>query len=87
MIIGTNQTPIQGPFQHSPGSHHEDTSQASAVSHLRDCSILRHLQHSLRRRTYFCSGGILTPFPFGVLQLGYTLGSANPQLINIAEEP
>ncbi len=31
--------------------------------------------------------GILTCFPFGVLQLGYALGPANPRLTNIAVEP
>jgi hypothetical protein len=41
----------------------------------------------LRCRVYSSSAGILTCFPFGVLQLGYVLGSANPQLIIIAEEP
>ena len=31
--------------------------------------------------------GILTYFPFVVLDLRYDLGPANPQLISIAEEP
>ena len=31
--------------------------------------------------------GILTGFPFGMLQLGHALGPANPRLTNIAVEP
>ena len=31
--------------------------------------------------------GILTCFPFDVLELGFALGPTNPQLTNIAEEP
>ena len=30
--------------------------------------------------------GILTCFPFGVLELRYVLGPTNPRLTNIAEE-
>ena len=82
-----DQTPIQGPFRPSPGSHHEDTPQASAVSHFRGWPVPKRRQNSLRRRAYFCSTGILTCFPFDAFQLGCTLGSTNPQLITIAEEP
>ena len=31
--------------------------------------------------------GILTSFPFDLLELRQALGSANPRLMNIAEEP
>ena len=41
----------------------------------------------LRRRTYFCSTGILTCFPFPSLQLGDWLGSTNPWLNCIVKEP
>jgi len=41
----------------------------------------------LRRRAYSFSSGILTAFPFDILLLGYDLGSTNPQLTIIAEEP
>ena len=35
---------------------------------------------ALRRRSYPSSTRILTCFPFSKLQLGFTLGPANPQL-------
>ena len=85
--MGISQTPIQGPFKPSPGSHRDDTPQASTLSHSRGWPVPKHCQRSLRCRAHSCSGGILTPFPFAILQLGYDLGSANPQLIIIAEEP
>ena len=38
-------------------------------------------------KAYHNSAGILTCFPFGQLVLDMPLGSTNPQLTNIAEEP
>ena len=40
-----------------------------------------------RRLSLYGSTGILTSFPFDPLELRRTLGSANPRLISIAEEP
>ena len=42
---------------------------------------------SLRCRTYHPGAGILTGFPFGMLQLGHALGPTNPRLISMAWEP
>ena len=42
---------------------------------------------ALKRQTLVSNGtGILTCFPFGVLELRYVLGPTNPRLTNIAEE-
>lgn len=49
-----------------------------------------HLPNSVKgkHRTYLHSTGILTSFPnVGYSELPQTLGSTNPQLTNVAEEP
>ena len=41
----------------------------------------------MRYRRYLGSTGILTGFPFDHLKLRMALGSTNPRLTNVAEEP
>ena len=57
-----------------------------APEKMRLCIRKCHIQ-GLRRRTYKNSSGILTGFPFAHVQLGVCLGSTNPRLTDIAEEP
>ena len=57
-----------------------------APDEMRSCIRKCHMQ-GLRCRTYKNSSGILTGFPFAHVQLGVCLGSTNPRLTDIAEEP
>ena len=50
-------------------------------------SSQKRQQQNLRCRTYFSSKGILTFFPFPIIQLRNRLGFTNPWLICIVKEP
>ena len=52
---------------------------ATAILSLSRCVMCRSIVHG--------GAGILTCFPFELLQLGQPLGPANPRLMNIAVEP
>ena len=69
----------------SPGSHHYDSSQAYTFEQIGAPVQLTQMRPDARRD---CDGaGILTCWPFRCLRLRDTLGSTNPRLTNIVEEP
>lgn len=69
----------------SPGSHRYGSSPGYALEQIGAPAQLTQMRPSARRD---CSGaGILTCLPFRWLRLRDTLGSTNPRLTNIVEEP
>lgn len=69
----------------SPGSHHYGSSPGYTFEQIGAPAQLTQMRPSARRD---CSGaGILTCLPFRWLRLRDTLGSTNPRLTNIVEEP
>lgn len=69
----------------SPGSHRYDSSQAYTLEQIGTPAQLTPMRLDVRRD---CNGaGILTCLPFRCLRLRDTLGSTNPRLTNIVEEP
>ena len=69
----------------SPGSRHYGSSPEYALEQIGAPAQLTQMRPSARRG---CSGaGILTCLPFRWLRLRDTLGSTNPRLTNIVEEP
>lgn len=69
----------------SPGSHRYDSSQAYTLEQIGAPAQITQMRHGVRRD---CNGaGILTCLPFRWSRLRNTLGSTNPRLTNIVEEP
>ena len=69
----------------SPASHHYGSSQGYALEQIGAPAQLTQMRPDVRRD---CSGaGILTCLPFRYSRLRNTLGSTNPRLTNIVEEP
>ena len=58
-----------------------------SIQDIRCTPSLKRQTHSLRRRMYLHSNGILTVSPFPNVRLGARLGSTYSQLIDIAEKP
>jgi hypothetical protein len=72
------------PITLSPVSHHYGTPRDYTLGRDDDPA-----QHTPKRQGFTLQTdgtGILTCFPFGVLELRYTLGPTNPRLTNIVEE-
>ncbi len=66
----------------SPASRHYGSPRVSLLRRRDDAA-----RPALRRQSLVLNGtGILTCFPFGVLELRYVLGPTNPRLTIIAEE-
>lgn len=69
----------------SPGSHHYGSSPGYTLEQIGAPAQHTQMRPSARRD---CSGaGILTCWPFRCSRLRNTLGSTNPRLTNIVEEP
>lgn len=76
-----NFGPLRRTFPTSSASPHYKTPQTSLVNHISMVGLSRSVRYwASRCRSYPSSNWILTVFPFGKLQLGFTLGPANPQL-------
>jgi hypothetical protein len=85
------------PFSRAPGICHVSPSHIHPLLTITVLHGLRCLDgattplgisRSVRAKTLQSNGtGILTCFPFDVLELRYTLGPTNPWLTNIAKEP